>query len=586
MKTRRIRTTIAKVVFFLLLETIALVLLMVPSCADVEISKENFPDKGFREYVEDNYDLNGDGVLQEEEIEAVKDMSDVGCFGTVKDLRGIEYLTSVETLVVLNIPLKELDISNNTKLTNLEINNLGTPYKVQLKKIDISNNTALENLRIYEVSISELDISNNQLLDNVSINFCPLKSLNVSNNTKLTWLNPEHNKNLRSIDLNKNTKLQYFLCNDCGFESIDVTHNPALKYIDCSHNLISELDFSQNEQLNFVDCSYNHIEHIDVSHNLNLEYLRFNNNRIKCIDISNNTKIDINDPKRFSYEKNNGITIIQDPSQVLLSIVAENDVRSVCAGQSLKLMASFHGADAVQKNNTVNWSLKDVHTGLTPTNITISKQGVLKANTKIDERTEIEVTAYSEIFKTSDSMLLSVTPAVGTINIEPKEAVVYFGANDVVNIDAVVEPADVDLNCLNWKSSDERIAYLTDHGDGTVTIYPVSTGKCTISVKEPNGKSAKMMIAIKEPVLGVEISMTGSATPGSSIKAVAKIKPANSTDKTVKWSLGVDESIATIDANGKITIKKDTPSGTKINVTCEAIGAPVPVTESTEIVVQ
>ena len=51
----------------------------------------------------------------------------------------------------------------------------------------------------------------------------------------------------------------------------------------------------------------------------------------------------------------------------------------------------------------------------------------------------------------------------------------------------------------------------------------------------------------------------------------------------VQWSLDVGEDIATINEKGQLTISKTAPSGTKITVTCTALGAPTPVTASTVI---
>jgi len=64
------------------------------------------------------------------------------------------------------------------------------------------------------------------------------------------------------------------------------------------------------------------------------------------------------------------------------------------------------------------------------------------------------------------------------------------------------------------------------------------------------------------------------------------ITPASAGNKTLEWSLDVDDSIATINDKGQVKIKKDVPAGTKITVTCKAIGAPESIVRTLEIVTE
>ena len=54
----------------------------------------------------------------------------------------------------------------------------------------------------------------------------------------------------------------------------------------------------------------------------------------------------------------------------------------------------------------------------------------------------------------------------------------------------------------------------------------------------------------------------------------------------MEWSLDVGEDIATVNAYGRVKIKKDVPAGTKITVTCTAPGAAVPVVSTVELEVR
>ncbi len=61
----------------------------------------NFPDEIFREYVNENFDTDGDGVLSDSELEAVQE-NYVGYYanlpGKISSLKGIEHFTSLTAL--------------------------------------------------------------------------------------------------------------------------------------------------------------------------------------------------------------------------------------------------------------------------------------------------------------------------------------------------------------------------------------------------------------------------------------------------------------------------------------------------------
>ena len=92
--------------------------------ADVEVNETNFPDPAFRQWVIDHCS-NGDTILTEEEIRAVRTISFVE---EIQDLKGVEKFTNLESLrfwrnKVTSLPelpgsLRELHCSDN-QLTSL-----------------------------------------------------------------------------------------------------------------------------------------------------------------------------------------------------------------------------------------------------------------------------------------------------------------------------------------------------------------------------------------------------------------------------------------------------------------------------------
>ena len=153
----------------------------------VYINNTNFPDAAFRNYVGD-FDLNSNGYLTENEIDAVTEISVP--MMNITSLKGIEYFTALTTLDC-----------NSNKLTAL----------------DVTKNTALENL---------ICVGNQ------------LSALNVANCTTLYTLDCSDNK-LTTLDVTKNTALQMLYCNDNQLTALDMTANTSLSTLYCHGNKIT-----------------------------------------------------------------------------------------------------------------------------------------------------------------------------------------------------------------------------------------------------------------------------------------------------------------------------------------------------------
>ncbi len=148
-----------------------LVLLLAAVCAsalaDVEISAANFPDAFFRNYVDEHFDTVDDNRLSDAEIAAAREI-DVQCQKeNVTSLKGIEYLTALESLNCHFTHITELDVSKNTNLTSLKCS------ATHIKKLDVSNNTRLVVLDVYGCGgMTELDVSRCGVLEELYLNGC------------------------------------------------------------------------------------------------------------------------------------------------------------------------------------------------------------------------------------------------------------------------------------------------------------------------------------------------------------------------------------------------------------------------------
>lgn len=141
---------------------------------------------------------------------------------------------------------------------------------------------------------------------------------------------------------------------------------------------------------------------------------------------------------------------------------------------------------------------------------------------------------------------------VSDFQLNPGADAVAVGESAQINF--TISPADATNQYVTWTSSDPSI--LTVNSSGTVT--GVSPGTATITgVTLDNGLTVtKQITVLAVAVTGVAVSPSNtSMNVNSTLQLAANIVPANATNKNVSWSSS-DETIATVDANGKVTALK------------------------------
>lgn len=139
----------------------------------VPINTENFPDENFIQYVL-RYDLDNDGLLSEEERNAVTELSFSEEDGPFSDLTGIAFFPHLQILICNGQLLEQLDLSGNTEIaavlcgdnpmtslcvdgcTNLRLLDCS---QNQLSSLDLSTLTSLEEIDVSENRLMLLDIS-------------------------------------------------------------------------------------------------------------------------------------------------------------------------------------------------------------------------------------------------------------------------------------------------------------------------------------------------------------------------------------------------------------------------------------------
>ena len=210
---------------------------------NIPINETNFPDAVFRELVARYFDTNQDGAFSVEELKQVK-LIHVPQAG-ITNMKGLEFFTSVETLVCYS-------------------NSVGT--------LDLSKNTALKSLDCSGMKLTSLNLRNNKDLEYIDFGFNNIESLDLSNNTKLTKLYCA-NTGLKTLNLASLTELQDLYCYYNQLEELSVSNCKKLLILHCQSNKLKELNLSANTALTDLACHINQITKLDLTANTNLTKL-------------------------------------------------------------------------------------------------------------------------------------------------------------------------------------------------------------------------------------------------------------------------------------------------------------------------
>lgn len=108
---------------------------------------------------------------------------------------------------------------------------------------------------------------------------------------------------------------------------------------------------------------------------------------------------------------------------------------------------------------------------------------------------------------------------------------------------------------VTWVSIDSKIATVDDSG----RVRAKAKGETFVLVLTQDWKKmavCRVKVAAGIPVEGVSLDQTAlSLSVGQEAKLMPTVSPANTTHKSVEWSVG-DETVATVDADGMVTAKK------------------------------
>lgn len=150
---------------------------------------------------------------------------------------------------------------------------------------------------------------------------------------------------------------------------------------------------------------------------------------------------------------------------------------------------------------------------------------------------------------------VTVYQPVNNIVLDSETLTLEIGDEHTLTV--TVTPSDADDKTITWTSSNESVA--TVDRDGKVVA--VGAGKASVTVTTADGEldATCAVTVVPEIVETTGIALDKSEhtiAAGESFTLTATVSPADATDKTVTWASS-DESVATVDANGKVTAVKE-----------------------------
>ena len=272
----------------------------------IPINEETFPDPVFREYV---LKIVGSSVLTDEKARQIEvlDVSDdnikkvLGKRDPITSLMGIRYLRYVKDLNCSGQELKKtLNLEQNSRVEKLNCSgnqltglwfHKGNSLRYltcsvnELTALDLSKSPELTELSCSSNKLTSLDLSANKKLQKIVAQTNALTTLDTRNLPELTDLYLWGNHDLKSIDVSKNTKLEFLSVSHCKLTSLDVSNNRKLVKLYVDDNQLTALDVSSNYMLKKLGCYENQITALDLSYNGALEYLGVNDNPITELDL-------------------------------------------------------------------------------------------------------------------------------------------------------------------------------------------------------------------------------------------------------------------------------------------------------------
>ncbi len=474
-----------------------------PSSDAVLINERNFPDPCFRLYMKKQvFDKNKNGGLEPEEVQAV---TSIECdMEGWQSLKGIEYFPNLKILDISNCQVTSVDISHNTKLTNLYI------YSTDISKLDLSNNGELKYLECVNTKIANLDLSRNPKLIFVVMYGNLMHELNIYHCPYLVEL---VNTTERQEDDEYGVEMYFYSGRTSGGDS--------------------ELSYEKNLQIVLTQPTPTPVTQKTVEIGKSFQY------QVSGVSASNikwsvgNTSVAMVDSTGKVTGKSFGNTY--------LHVGLPNGTTIKCL---VKVVYPTLKINYTEKTLHINQAFQFVDSGAAGQKITWSVGNTSVASVDQNGKVTGKKTANTYLYaKSADGRVAKCLVKVidpGKLGINYTEKTVYLGQSFTFTA------KNKGILSVNWSVGNTAVA--TVDSTGKVTVK--SVGNTYLYAKTEDGRSASCLVKVVDPG-PLSITYTEKTIKvGATFQFTAK----NPAGQTVSWKVG-NTSVATVDASGKVTGK-------------------------------
>lgn len=310
-----------------------LALALTGSKASVVINSTNFPDENFRAQVAEAFDSDGDGTISDEEMEANGGHHN---FDRVSNLKGIELLTSITELQIINYPdepglttfdyelpnlhwlefqdqVGSLTTVDATKCTNLEdfgvienpaglstlklpssLKSLNLCYAPLVKTFDPKQFPNLQTMSLLgNTGITDLDFSNHKSIQNISVvgydEPYQLNSLNMVNCPELTNIDIKV-CTIKSLTFKSLPNMLSILVHESDITNMLVDDLSQLGSIEAHNNVLVTLTLNNLPAIYGLSCESNKLQTLIIDKCPGMNGINAEHNRLMWLDLKDVVK--------------------------------------------------------------------------------------------------------------------------------------------------------------------------------------------------------------------------------------------------------------------------------------------------------
>ena len=519
-----------------LLTVVAFGLTLTSAQASVVINSTNFPDENFRAQVAEAFDSDGDGTISDEEMEANGGHHN---FDRVSNLKGIELLTSITELQIINYPdepglttfdyelpnllwlefqdqVGNLTTVDATKCTNLEdfgvienpaglstlklpssLKSLNLCYAPLVKTFDPKQFPNLQTMSLLgNTGITDLDFSNHKSIQNISVvgydEPYQLNSLNMVNCPELTNIDIKV-CTIKSLTFKSLPEMLSILVYESDITNMLVDDLSQLGSIEAHNNVLGTLTLNNLPAIYGLSCESNKLQTLIIDKCPGMNGINAEHNRLMWLDLKDVVKGNVDESTlKLDNQQPTVQAVKLSPAEVGLRVHERLDVNRV-----LNLRAK--GIAQTPKEVTVDGIRYFVFydNGPDTPNLVGSDCGYeydtkwpypwMEGNTK-DNRLPVTLN------------VTSWTKHPSWIRIDG-ETTITTEVGNIVSTPTIIRSQDYDGQ-LTWKSSNEDVVRV-NAGTGELSIVGPGTATITISGEETDYRlapaSVTLMVTVSSP---------------------------------------------------------------------------------------